>query len=320
MRTIVRAAVCAIATALPLLVAAQAYPAKPLRLVVPFPPGGATDVVARVVATRMQETIGQPIVVENRVGAGGVVGTDAVAKAPADGYTLLAVFDNFTTNPHLFKNVQSDPVRDFAPLGQLVRSYQLLLVPSSLGPRTIAEFLALARTKGTAMNYATAGPGTSSHLAMELLKMTTNIDPTAIHYKGGNPAIAAIVGGQVDVMIVTHGIGLPHVRSGKLTALAVTSPGRHRDLPEVSAIAQQFPGFETQSWVGFMAPAGTPREIVMKLNGEINAALVHADTRQRLEGQGYEVVGGAPEPFGELVKTELARWGRVIRERRITLE
>lgn len=299
---------------------AQPYPSRIIRMVVPFPPGGATDVVARIVSAGLAESIGQNVVVENRIGAGGVIGTDAVAKSPADGYTLLAVFDNFTSNPSLFKNVQSDPVRDFTPIAQLVRSAQLLVVPASSGVTRLPDLVKRAKERGSALNYATAGPGTSSHLAMELFKQTAGIEPTAVHYKGGNPAMTALYGAQVDLMIVTLGIGLPGVKSGKMNALAVTSAGRSKLLPEVPPIAETYRGFETQSWVGFVGPASLPAEVVSTLNSHIDKALQKPDIRQRLESQGYEVVGGRPEVLGDLVKNETARWSKLIKERGITIE
>ena len=299
---------------------AQPYPSKIIRMVVPFPPGGATDVVARIVSTGLAESLGQSIVVENRVGAGGVIGTDAVAKSPPDGYTLLAVFDNFTSNPSLFKNVGSDPVRDFTPIAQLVRSAQILVVPASSGITQLADLVKRARERGNALNYATAGPGTSSHLAMELFKQTAGIEPTAIHYKGGNPAMTALYGAQVDLMIVTLGIGMPGVKAGKMNALAVTSTSRSKLMPEVPPVAETYPGFDTQSWVGFVGPAGMPAEVVATLNSHIGKTLEKPDIRQRLESQGYEIVGGRPEVLGDLVKRETARWSKLIKERGITIE
>ena len=300
--------------------AQTAYPEKPVHLIVPFPPGGATDAVARIVANRLEQRLGQPIIVDNKVGAGGVVGTDAAAKAPPDGYTLLAVFDNFTTNPLLFKNVASDPVRDFVPITQMVRSYQMLVVPPSLHVGTVGELVALAKARGNALNYATAGAGTSSHLAMELFKTVAGIEPTAIHYKGGNPAMSAIVGAQVDMMLVTSGTGLPNVRAGRLIAVGISSPARNPQLPELQAIAESYPGFETQSWVGLVAPAGTSQAIVTKLHALTVGALADPDVRDKLQGQGYEVVGGSPEAFASLIRADLERWGRVIRERHITID
>jgi tripartite-type tricarboxylate transporter receptor subunit TctC len=299
---------------------AQPYPSKIIRMVVPFPPGGATDVVARVVSAGLAESLGQTIVVENRVGAGGVIGTDAVAKSPPDGYTLLAVFDNFTSNPSLFKNVGSDPVRDFTPIAQLVRSAQILVVPASSGITKLEELVKRAKERGNALNYATAGPGTSSHLAMELFKQTAGIEPTAIHYKGGSPAMTALYGAQVEMMIVTLGIGMPGVKAGKMNALGVTSTGPSKLMPDVPPVSATYPGFDTQSWVGFVGPAGMPAEVVATLNGHIGKALEKADIRQRLESQGYEIVGGRPEVLGELVKRETARWSKLIRERGITIE
>lgn len=289
-------------------------------MVVPFPPGGATDIVARLVAAGLSESLGQNIVVENRVGAGGVIGTDAVAKAAPDGYTLLAVFDNFSSNPYLFKNVGSDPVRDFSPIALLVRSPQIVVVPAGSGIKRLDELVKRAKERGNAHNYAPAGAGTSSHLAMELFKTTAGIDPTAVHYKGANPAMTALYGGQVDMMIVTLGIGLPGVKSGKMNALAVTSPGRSRLLPEVPPVGDTYTGFETQSWVGIVGPAGMPADILATLNANIAKALEKPELRERLESQGYEVVGGRPEALGDLVRRETARWGRLIRERGITIE
>jgi tripartite-type tricarboxylate transporter receptor subunit TctC len=228
--------------------AAQTYPAKPIRVIVPSNPGGATDVVARMLAPKLGETLGQPILIDNRAGAGGTIGTEAVAKAAPDGYTLLAVFDNFTTNPHLFKGLGYDPLRDFAPVALVVKSAQLVVVPPQLGIARFEDLVRVAKAKRTALNYASAGPGSSSRLAVELLKLAADIDPTAIHYKGGSPALAALLGGQVDMMIVTLGVGLPHVKSGKLTALAVTSAARSHLLPELPAVGELYPGFEAQSW------------------------------------------------------------------------
>jgi tripartite-type tricarboxylate transporter receptor subunit TctC len=300
--------------------AAADYPGKPIRMVVPNTPGGATDVVARLTSPKLSELLGQPIVVENRVAAGGVLGTNQVAQSSPDGYTLIMVFDSFITNPHLFKDVKYDAVRDFAPISLVVRSAQVLVAHPGLGARNLNQFLQLAKSKGDALNFATAGPGTSSRFSMELFRMTAGIEPTTIHYKGGGALINALVGGQVPVSIVTMGVVLQHIKGGKLLALAVTSAGRSPLLPDVPTVAETFPGFEAQSWTGLLAPAGTPKAVVDALNGSMARVLAQPDMKEKFESQGYEVVGSKPEAFGAWIRSESSRWGKVIRERNITLE
>jgi tripartite-type tricarboxylate transporter receptor subunit TctC len=299
---------------------AQTYPIKPVHIIVPTSPGGATDVVARLAAVKLGETLGQPFVVENRIGAFGTLGTDAVAKAPADGYTLLAAFDSLSSNAFLFKAAASNPIRDFAPVSLAVRSAQVLVVRPGLGVRTLEDFLRLARARGAQLNYGTAGPGSSSRLSVELVKSITGIDPTAVHYKGGNPAIAGLLGDQVDMMIVTTGTVIDYVRAGKLIPLAVTSAKRSSSLPEVPALAEFYPGFEAQSWVGFLAPRGTPHEIVLRLNAELRKAVLARDSKDKLEALTYEVIGSSPEEFADVLRAESARWERFIREHAITID
>lgn len=299
---------------------AQGYPGKPVRMIVPFPPGGATDVVARQISPRLGEALGQPVIVENRIGAGGAIGAEAVAKSPPDGHTLLAAFDSFTSNTLLFKNVSFDPVKDFAPITLVVRGPQVLVVPPQLGIKSFKDFIQLAKSKGTGLNYATAGAGTSSHLSMELFKLTTGIGFTAVHYKGGSPAVNDLLGGRVDMMLSAMSTGLPYLKPGKLVALAVTSVKRSPLVPEVPTVGEFYPGFEAQSWVGILAPAKTPREIVDRLNAELVKVLALPEVKERLENMGYEPVGSTPEAFGGWVRSELSKWERVIRERRITLD
>jgi tripartite-type tricarboxylate transporter receptor subunit TctC len=299
---------------------AQSYPLKPIRLVVPTPPGGATDFVARVVAPKMAESLGQPLIIDNRVGASGIIGSDAVAKAIADGYTILAVFDNFATNPFLFPNNSYDPVKHFTPISLIVKAAQVVVVTRGLGVKRYEDLVRLAKARGNALNYATAGPGTSSRLTVELLKLTAGIDPTAIHYKGGGPAMTALLGAQVDLMVVTLGTVLPHLKADKLIPLAVTSIARHPLLPDVPVLGDFHAGFEAQSWVGMLGPAGLPNDVIAKLEAAVRNAIADPDVRERLQAQGYEVVGTTGGPFGQWLGTEGARWGRVIRERGITLE
>jgi tripartite-type tricarboxylate transporter receptor subunit TctC len=317
----ISAALLMLAAAFPHPGAAQSYPTRPVHVIVPSSPGGAIDVVARLIAPQLAEALGEPFVIENRIGGFGTIGVDIVAKAQPDGHTLLATLDSFASNPWLLKkNVTVHTLDDFAPVSQVVRSAQVLVVPPQLGVKTLDQFLRLARAKGTALNYGTAGAGTSSRLSVELVKAATGIDPTAIHYKGGGPAIVAVLAGQVDMMVVTLGVAIEHVRAGKLTALAVTSPARHPQLPDVPALAEKYPGFETQSWMGLLAPAGTPAAIVDRLSAEARKAVAAGPSKAKLESFGYEVVAGTPEEFGRLIRFESARWERLIRERHITID
>ncbi len=290
---------------------AQAYPSKLVRLVVPSNPGGATDVNARLVAPKLAEQFGHNVLVENRTDA---TAFENVARAAPDGYTLIAVFDNFTTNPYLYKHAGYDPVRDFTPVAMLTRSAQVVVVTPGLGVRRLDAFVKLAQAKGDALNCATAGPGTSSRLTAELFKAVAGINPTFVHYKGGNPAMTALLGAQVDMMIVTIGTVLPHLTAGKLVPLAVTSAGRHPILTELPTVASFYP------WVGILGPAGLPNEIVARLNAALATALANEDVRKRLQGLAYEIVAGAPEAFADWIRVDAARWSKIIRERNITLE
>ena len=299
---------------------AQSFPSKPIRMIVPNAPGGATDVAARLVAPKLAEQLGQPVVVENRAGAAAVTGTNVAAQAAPDGHTLVMVFDSFTMNPYLFKNVQYDPIRDFAPITLVVRNPQLLVAHPSTGARTLPEFLQLVRSKGSGFNFATAGAGTSSGLSLELFKALARVAPTAIHYRGGAPAVSDLLGGQVSATIITAGVVIQHVRAGKLIPIAITSTKRHAGLPEVQTMAEELPGFEAQSWIGLLAPAGTPRPIIDRLHATTEKALAAPDVREKFENQMSEVVAGAPDEFAAWIKAESNRWGTLIRERNIRLD
>ncbi|OGT80869.1 MAG: hypothetical protein A3H91_17180 [Gammaproteobacteria bacterium RIFCSPLOWO2_02_FULL_61_13] len=300
--------------------AAQEYPVKPIRLVVPNSAGGATDVASRLTQQRMMEILGQPLVLDYRVAAGGVVGTNHVAQSPADGYTLIMVFDSFTANPYLFKDVQYDPVKDFQPISMLVHGIQVLAAYPGAGVRNFAEFMKLAKAKGTALDFGTAGPGTSSRFSIELFKQATAIDSTLIHYKGGGPLVTAMLGGQVPVTILTMGVVMAHLKSGKLLPLAVTSAKRAKLLPDVPTVAESYPGFAVQSWLGLLAPAGTPRPIVDRLNAAMVRTLATPDVREKLEALAYEVIGGTPEAFAAWIKNESSKLGKLIKDRGIKLE
>ena len=299
--------------------AAGDYPQRLIRIVVPYPPGGVTDIAARLVAPKMAEQFGQAVVVENIAAAGGVVATNTLAKTPADGYTLGVVFDSFATNPFLYKGVTHDPIKDFVPISLMVRSPQLLVVNPSSGIKSMSEFLQAAKEPNRVM-FSTPGAGTSSRLSAELLKASAGLDITLISYRGGAQALNDLLGGQVTGMIASMSLVFPHVKTGRLLALGVSSPQRTPQAPEVPPIAESIPGFEAQSWTGMIAPAGTPPAIVERIHGAVVKALAAPDVRQRLNEQGVEVVGSSAADFGAWLQKETTRWGRVIQERKITVD
>jgi tripartite-type tricarboxylate transporter receptor subunit TctC len=300
---------------------AQPYPSKPVRVVVPSSPGGASDLIARMLGTALGERLGQSFVIENRVTSGGIVGTQQVAESAPDGYTLLVTFDTFATNPYLFKGLKWDPVRDFAPLMQVCRYPQVLLVHPSLGVKSVKEFVALAKQKGESLNYGSAGPASSSRLAYELFKDTAGIETVGIHYKGGGPAIQDLLSGQVQVMLIQGGGAIPqYVKTGKLVALAVSSLERSKFYPELPTIAETYPGFESESWVGMFAPAQTPATVLSRLHAELSAVVGDAAIREKFESQGCDVVGGPPETMAARVRSDQAKWSRIIREKNITIQ
>ena len=311
----------ALATLVPAApITAQGYPSRPIRMVVPTSPGGVTDVVARSIATPLSEALGQTIVVDNRAGAGGIPGTDSVAKSAPDGHALLAVFDSFISNPHVFRNAPYDTIRDFAPVSLLIRGPQLLVVHPRLAVRTFDEFMTLAKSRTAPFNFATAGAATSSRLSVELFKALTGMNATLVHYKGGGPALNDLLGGHVEAMIASAGLLLPSVKAGRLTVLAVTSKNRSALVPGAPAVSELFPQFEAQSWVGLLAPAKTPRVIVQRLNADVIKVLAAPEQQERFTGLGFDIVGSTPEQFGAWIRGESAKWGKVIRDQRITAE
>lgn len=300
--------------------AAQAYPHKPVHVVVPASPGGGSDLVARLLGTRLAELLGQPFVVENRVTSGGIIGTQQVAESEPDGHTLLVTFDTFAINPFLFKSLKWDPLRDFAPIMQVCRYPQVLVVNPALGVKTLKEFVALSMNRGDDLNYGSAGPASSSRLAYELFKDTAGIETVAVHYKGGGPAIQALIAGQVQVMLIQGGGAVgQNIKAGKLVGLAVSSPQRSPLYPELPAIAETYRGFETQSWVGMFAPAATPRPVIGHLHAVLARILADPGMKERFESQGAEIVAGRPEALEKLVREDQAKWGRIIRDKHITV-
>lgn len=300
---------------------AQSYPTKPVRIVVPSSPGGASDLVARMIATPLADALGQPFVVENRVTSGGIIGTQQVAEAQPDGHALLVTFDTFAINPFLFRGLKWDPVRDFAPVMQLCRYPQVLVVHPGLGVRTLKDFVALAKGKGPQLNYGSAGPASSSRLAYELFKEVAGIETVPVHYKGGGPAIQDLIAGQVQVMLVQGGGTIQqHVKTGKLVALGVSSREPSKFYPGVPTIAETYPGFETQSWVAMFAPAATPRAVIERLHGTLARIASDPAVRERFEAQGCELAGGTPEDLARVVREDQAKWARIIRDKHISIE
>jgi tripartite-type tricarboxylate transporter receptor subunit TctC len=299
---------------------AQTFPSKPIRIVVPFTPGGPNDILARMIGQRYTAAWGQQTIVDNRPGGGTVIGSDLVAKSAADGYTLLMVSTSHAANPSLMPKLPFDTLRDFTSVGQAVSSPNVLVVHPSIPARTTRDLVAIAKARPGQITFASGGSGAATHLAGELLKIMSGVDMTHIPYKGAGPATIDLISGQVTWMFGTILPTLPHVRAGKLRALAVSGKQRTAVLPEVPTVAEHVPGFEASSWYGVFAPAGTPAEIVVRLNQEMARALTPPDVRQRLAAEGTEVVAGSPEEFTALFRAEVAKWARVIRQSGIRLE
>jgi tripartite-type tricarboxylate transporter receptor subunit TctC len=295
--------------------AQTAYPSRPLRLVSPFPPGGVVDTVSRVVAQKLSESLGQPVVVENKVGAGGNIAAEFVSKAVPDGYTLLmGSIATHAINVSLYSRMPYDAERDFAPVSLAATNTNLVVVNPSFPVRSIAELIVYAKANPGKLNYGTAGSGTAQHLAGELFKTTAGIDMVHVPYKGAAPGISDLLAGQIPLMFVDISISLPHVRAGRLRALAVTAGKRVPQLPEVPAVAESgMLGFEVNAWFGVFVPAGTPREIVNRLNADIVRGLAAPDVRERLLALGVEPVTSTPEQFAAFVKSEIAKWGRIVK-------
>jgi hypothetical protein len=302
------------------LLMAQDYPVKPIKIIVPYPPGGVTDMATRAVSAKMSESFGQAIIVENQPAAGGVVATNAVAKMPADGYTLLSAFDSFATNPFMYKGVQHDPLKDFAPISLMVKSPQVLVVYPGTGIKNMPDLLKVAKARADHFSFATPGAGTSSRLSTELFKQYAGIESTLVTYKGGSQAITDLMGGQVNAMIVSMSLVLQHIQTGRLTPIAVSSSKQISQLPDIPPIADTFAGFEAQSWTGMVAPAGTPKAVIDKLNAALIKALNSPDFKDKFTSQGVEVVGSSPEGFADWMAKESAKWSQVIKQRKISIE
>jgi tripartite-type tricarboxylate transporter receptor subunit TctC len=311
-RWIACALCCAGAAALS--AAAQTFPTKPIRIVVPFTPGGPNDILARLAGQHLTATWGQQVLVDNRPGAGTVIGTDFVAKSPPDGYTLLMVSTAFASNPSLLPKLPYDAARDLTPVIQMVSSPNVLVVHPSLPVKNVKDLIAVAKARPGQIAFASGGTGSATHLAGELLRLMSGTHMIHVPYKGAGPATVALIGGEVSWMFGTILPTLPHIKVNKLRAIAVSGAQRVAVLPEVPAVGETLKGFEASSWYGLYAPAGTPADTVIGLNREVARGLQLPEVRERLAQEGTEVVAGSPEQFGALMKAETAKWARVIRE------
>jgi tripartite-type tricarboxylate transporter receptor subunit TctC len=293
---------------------AQTYPSKPIRLILPFPPGAPSDLVGRTIGQKIAEQMGQGIVPDNRTGAGGTVGLALVAKAPPDGYTLLVTSPTLALSPLLYSNLPFDPAKDFAPVARLASIENVMLVHPSVPAKTLKEFIALARARPGKLNYGSGGAGTTNHLANELLKSLEKLDMVHGPYKGATVATTALMGGEVDEVIVSVASVLPLIRAGRVRAIAVLSEKRVATLPAVPTSAEAgFPNFRMSIWYGMMAPANTPREIIARLHQEIAKALDDKTLRQHMANAGMDPWLGTPDEMGALLKTEMARYAKIIR-------
>lgn len=295
------------------IASAQTYPDRPVRLVVTYPPGGVTDLLARTIAPEMNELLKQPVVVENRGGAGGTIGANIVARSPADGYTIMLLAGGHTLAPNLYAKLPYDVVKNFRPISIMVRTTYLLVTNPTLPARSVADLISLAKSRPGMLNYGSAGVGNLGHLSAEMLNMMADIKTMHVAYKGDNPAITDLIGGQAQFGFFASSVVMPFVKTGKLRALAVTTAQRSQSMPELPAMSEtpSLNGYDISSWMGVVAPAGTPDEIVTRLNKTIRAVLALSDVRERLTGMGFEVTVNAPDEFAAFVKAEVEKFAKL---------
>jgi tripartite-type tricarboxylate transporter receptor subunit TctC len=292
---------------------AQAYPSRPVRIIVAFPAGGANDIVARLMGQWLSERLGQQFIIENRPGAGTNIGTEAVVRAPADGYMVLMVDPSSAINASLYNKLNFNFIRDITPVASIVRAPNVIVVNPLLPAMTVPEFIAYAKANPGKINYASSGNGTPQHVAGEMFKMMAGVDMVHVPYRGGSPALADLLGGQVQVMFATIASSIQYIKAAELRALAVTTATRSEALPDLPTVSDFLPGFEASSWFGVSAPRNTPAEIVGKLNKEINAGLADPKLRARLADQGGTVLVGSPADFGKLIADETEKWAKVVK-------
>jgi len=292
---------------------AQAYPAKPIRVIDAYPPGGGTDIVARTVSPKFQESLGQPWIIDNRAGAQGIIGAEIAAKSAPDGYTLLMFTTNFTIHPSIYKNLPYDFNKAFTPVTQTSSVALAMIVHPSVPTRTVKELIALAKSKPGSLNFASTGTGGNTHLATELFNIMAGTQMTHVPYKGTGPALNDLLGGQVQLIMGTLGVMLPHVKTGRLHGLAVTTAKRNSALPEIPTIAETLPGYEATLWYGILGPKGLPKNVVALWNTEVRKAAQSADVKQRFAAEGIEASDGPPELFRDIVQRDVAKWITVVK-------
>jgi tripartite-type tricarboxylate transporter receptor subunit TctC len=300
---------------------AQTFPARAIRVIVPFAPGGGTDILIRTVSPKLSEALGQQLVIDNRAGGGSTIGSELAAKAPPDGYTLLMVDTSFTTNPSLYSKLPYDSARDFAPVSLMAAAPVILIVHPSVPVKTVKEFVALAKSKPGQLNFASGGPGSSTHLGGELLKLVAGIDLVHIPYKGTGPAVADVLGGQVVMMFAGISSVKQHVAVGRLRAIAVTGQKRSPAMPEVPTFIESgLRGVDSGTYWGCLAPAATPKDIVNKLSTTIANVLKMGDIEKRLSDLGFDAIGGTPDQFATIIRSETEKWARVIKSAHVKLD
>jgi tripartite-type tricarboxylate transporter receptor subunit TctC len=293
---------------------AQAWPAKPIRYLVPFPPAGATDITARIIADKIAGPLGQPVVVENRPGAAGNVGSELVAKAAPDGYTLLQCTVAQSISQTLYAKLNYDLEKDLTPVAMIALVPNVMEVNPSVPAKSVAEFIALAKSKPGKINFASSGSGTSIHMSAEMFMMMTGVKMVHVPYKGSGPALADLLGGQVDVMFDNLTSSIGYIKSGRLRALAVTTSTRYPELPDVPTMQEAgVAGYEATAWFGMLAPKGTPKSVVARINAEVDKALAQADVKEKLAQQGAVASAWTPEQFGTFIHNEIAKWGKVVK-------
>lgn len=294
---------------------AQPFPLKPIKVVVPYPPGGVVDVIARAIGERMSQSVGQPVVVENRTGAASNIGTEAVARSPADGYTLVLASPAHTVNISLYSNLSWHPIKSFAPVVMVGIIPSVIVVHPSVPTSSLPEFIAYAKTRPGRLNYGSAGAGSSIHLAAEMLKQMAGIDVVQIPYGGQPAALAAVIAGEVQMMPLTMALAKARVQAGQLKPLAVTTPKRSAAMPDIPTVAESgYPGYEVSTWFAYLAPAGTPKEIVAKLNADITVAMRHPEVEKRLQNIGAELNPGSPEDLRRFLENDMERWAKVVKQ------
>ena len=307
--------------ALPSIGAAQAFPAKPVRLVVAQAAGSATDVIARIFTPRWSELLGQPVVVDVRPGAGGSLGAEITAKSPNDGYTLLlANISTHGVNPALYAKLPYDPVKDFSPVSLVSTTANIIVVHPSVPAKTVKELVAIARAKPGMLNYSSAGPGSSQHLAAALLNTLMKIETTHVPYRGSPPALAGVVAGEIAYMVPTLTTALPQIQNGRVRAIAVTGPTREQEVPNIPTVAETIPGYDVVSWWGVVAPANTPRPAVDRLNADLVRTLAAADVKAGLLKVGMNASSTTPDQFAQYIRDEIAKWTKVAKAANIKLE